>query len=110
MFITSLENETEGSTRWGSCRHPINLLNRKVNNDKNIIKTSIAISGFIVYLNYFRKVLKHFKFKYDYSDFIWVDVDSVICTMTLLFDVERNVFELDPVDRNSLNEFIEKPT
>ena len=30
--------------------------------------------------------------------------------MTMSFDVERDVFELDPVDGNSLNEFVENPT
>ena len=94
-------------TRWGSCRHPIDHLNQEVNKGK---QTSIAGTGFMVYFNYFRKVPVHFKFKYDYSDSIWVDVDSIICTITMSFDVERNVFELDPVDENSLNEFVEKST
>ena len=60
----------------------------------------------MVYLNYFTKILVHCKYKYDHSDFIWVDVNSIICTMTMSFDVERDIFELDPVDENSLNEFI----
>ena len=30
--------------------------------------------------------------------------------MTMSFDVGRDVFELDPVDGNSLNEFVEKST
>ena len=94
-------------TRWGSCRHPIDLLNREVNKGKKI---NIVGSSFMVYLNYFRKVPGHFKFKYDHSDSIWVDVDSIICTVTMSFDVERDVFELDPVDGNSLNEFVEKST
>ena len=64
----------------------------------------------MVYLDYFLKVPRHFKFKYDRSDSIWVDVDSIIYTMTMSFDIERDVFELDPVDENSLNEFVEKST
>jgi hypothetical protein len=43
-------------TRWGNCRHPIDLLNREVNKGK---KTSIAGSGCMVYLDYFRKVPGH---------------------------------------------------
>lgn len=35
--------------------------------------------------------------------FIWI-----ICTLTMSFDVERGVFELDLVDGNSLNEFVKK--
>ena len=89
--------------------HPIDLLNRKVNNDKK--KNKYCHIRFMVYLNYFRKILSHSKFNYDHSDFIWVDVDSVICTMTIMsFDVERDVFEFNPVDGNSLNEFVEKST
>ena len=94
-------------TRWKSCKHPIDRLNRKVNKDK---QTSIAQTNFMIYINYFRKVLEHFKFKYNHSDSIFVDVDSIICTVTMSFDVERDVFEFDPVDENSLNEFVEKST
>ena len=64
----------------------------------------------MVYLNYFKKVHRHFKFKYSHLGPIWVDVNNIICTVTMSFDVERDVFELDPVDRNSLNEFVEKST
>jgi hypothetical protein len=91
--------------RWGSCWQPIDLQNREVNKGK---KPGIAGSGFMVYLNYFRRVPRHFKFKYDHSDSIWVDIDSIICTVTMSFDAGRDVFELDPVDGNSLNEFVEK--
>ena len=90
-------------TRWGNCRHPINLLNREVNKGK---KSSIAGSGYMVYLIYFIKVPAHFKFKYDRSYSIWVDVHSIICTLTMSFDVEKDVFELDLADGNSLNGFI----
>ena len=82
-------------------------LNWEVNKCK---QTSIAGTGFMVYLNCFRKVPGHFKFKYDHSDSIWVDVNSIICKMTMSFDVERDVIELDPVDENSLNEFVGKST
>ena len=64
----------------------------------------------MVYLDYFRKVLGYFKFKYDHSDFIWVDVDSLICIVTMSFDVERDVFEFYPVDENFLNEFVKIST
>jgi len=63
---------------------------------------------FMVYLNYFRKVPGFFKYNYDHSDSFWVDVDTIICTVTMSYDVERDLFELDPVDGNSLNEFVSK--
>ena len=94
-------------TGWGSCRHPINCLNWEVNKGK---QTSIAITGFMVYLDYFRIVHGHFKIKYDHLDSIWVDIDSINCTVTMSFDVERDVFELDMVYENFLNEFVEKFT
>lgn len=93
------------STRWGNCRQPIDLQNRDVHKGK---KSGISGSGFMVFLNYFRRVPGHLKFKYDHSDSIWVDVDSIICTVTMSFDRDRDVFELDPIDANSLNEFVEK--
>ena len=73
-------------TRWGNGRHPIDLFNREVNKGK---KLNFAGSCFMVYLNYFRQVSGHFKFKYDHSNSIWVDVDYIICTVTMSFDVER---------------------
>ena len=54
-------------TRWRSCRHLIDRLNWEVNKGK---QTSIAGTSFMVYPNYFRKILRHFKFKYDHSDSI----------------------------------------
>lgn len=64
----------------------------------------------MVFLNYFWKAPGYLKFKYDHSNSIWVDVtDSIICTVTMSkYDREQDVFELDPVDANSLNEFVEK--
>lgn len=92
-------------TRWGNCRQPIDLQNREVNKGK---RTGIGGSGFMVYLNYFRQVPGFLKFKYDQTDSIWVDVDSIICTVTMSYDAQRDLFELDPVDGNSLNEFVDK--
>lgn len=92
-------------TRWGNCRQPIDLQNRDVSKGK---KPGNGGSSFMVYLSYFRRVPGQFKFKYDHSDSIWVDIDSIICTVTMSFDAERDVFTLDPVDGNSLNEFVEK--
>ena len=51
-------------TRWRNCSQPIDLQNQEVNRGKRV---GIAESAFIVYLNYFRKVPGHFKFKYDHS-------------------------------------------
>ena len=94
-------------TRWGSCRDPIDRLNWEVKRGK---RTSIAGTGFVVYLNCVKKNHGHFKFKYDHSDFIWVDIYNKFCKVTMSFDVEGDVIELDPVDENSLNNLVEKST
>ena len=92
-------------TRWGICRQPIDLQNRDVNKVK---KAGTNRSGFMVYLNYFRQVPGFYKFTYDHSDSIWVNVDTIICTVTMSFNAETEVFELDHVDADSLNEFVDK--
>ena len=48
----------------------------------------------MVYLNYLRKTPGHFKFKYDHSYFIWVDVDRIIGIVTMSFDVKREFLSL----------------
>jgi len=92
-------------SRWGNCKQPIDLQNRDVNKGK---RTGTSGSGVMVYLNYFWKVPSFYKFKYDHCDSIWVDVDTIICTVTMSFNAGSNVFELDPVDAEALNEFIDK--
>lgn len=92
-------------SRWGNCVNPIDLQNRDVQKGK---KAGSVAPNFMVYLSYFRKVPGFYKFKYDHSDSIWVDIDSIICTVTMSFNAENDVFELDPTDAESLNEFIEK--
>ena len=61
-----------------------------------------------MYLNYLKKVPGFYRYKYDHSDSIWVDVDTIICIVTMSFNVESDVFELDHVDATLLNQFIEK--
>ena len=65
-------------------------------------------SNFMVFLNYFRKVPGFYKFKYDHCDSIWVDVDTIICTIIVSFNADSDVFELDIVEADSLNKFIDK--
>ena len=92
-------------SRWGNCRQPIDLLQRDVNRDK---RTGTGGPLFMVFLNYFRKIPGFQKFKYDHYDSIWVDVYSIICTVTMSYDAEIDSFELDHGDANSLDEFVTK--
>jgi len=62
----------------------------------------------MVYLNYFRKVLGFFKLQYDHYNSIWMNVNTIICTMIMSYDAKTDSFELDLVDENSMNEFVEK--
>ena len=64
--------------------------------------------SFMVYLNYFRRIPSFYKFKYDHSDAIWVDVDTIICIVTMSFDAEKDCFELDHEDASLLNDFFLK--
>jgi len=92
-------------TCWGNCKQSIDLQIFQVNRDKG---PGIVGPTFMVYLNYFRKFLGFLKLKYNHFDSISMDVDSIICTMTMFYDVDRDLFELNPVDGNSLNEFVQK--
>lgn len=92
-------------TRWGNCRHPIDLQQREVTRGK---KPGTGEPSFMVYLNYFRKVPGFLKFKYDHVDSIWVDVDTIICRVTMSYDSKKDLFELDPIDGESLTEFVQK--
>lgn len=92
-------------SRWGNCTQPLDLQKRDVNRGK---RPGVGACTVMVYLNYFRKVPGFLKFKYDLTDSIWIDVDTIISTVTMTYDKERELFELDPVDSNSLNEFLKK--
>jgi hypothetical protein len=47
------------------------------------------------------------KFKYDHSDYKWVDIDTVISTVTLNYNAAQKLYSLEPTNFRSLNEFVE---
>ena len=47
------------------------------------------------------------KFKYDHFDYKWVDVDSIIFTLTLTFLSGPKLYSLNQDDYESLEEFIQ---
>jgi hypothetical protein len=47
------------------------------------------------------------KFKYDVSDSQWIDVDSIISTVTLSYCSVSAIYILDQNDANSLNLFVQ---
>ena len=62
----------------------------------------------MVMLSWFNKAPGQLKFKYDHSDWKWIDLDSIISTVTMSFNSNTNLYSLDPVDAASLNEFMAK--
>jgi hypothetical protein len=47
------------------------------------------------------------KFKYDVSDSQWIDLDSIISTVTLSYCSVSAIYTLDQNDANSLNLFVQ---
>ena len=90
--------------RWGPCRHAIDLQNRTA----QVGKKGITLPTYMIMLAWFKKIPGQLKFKYDLSDWKWIDLDSVISTVTMSFNSNTNLYSLDPADVVSLNEFVAK--
>ncbi len=60
----------------------------------------------MVLLSWFNKSCDNFKFKYDVIDIKWVDIDSIIFTITMNYEKEKYIYQLDCHDATSLDEFV----
>jgi hypothetical protein len=89
-------------TQWGLLRHPIDLMNRSSTSGKQ----SSSPCNLQVMLQYFRKCPGHLKFKYDHTDSRWIDVDTIITTVTLSYNSSTDVYTLYSEDADALNQFI----
>jgi hypothetical protein len=89
-------------SRWGISQQPIDLLNRSGGTSNSHGNTQIQ-----VLLNWFSKARVNLKFKYDVSDSQWIDVDSIISTVTLSYYSVLAIYTLDQNDANSLNLFVQ---
>jgi hypothetical protein len=89
-------------SRWGISRQPVDLLNRGGRTSTSHGSTQIQ-----VLLNWFSKARVNLKFKYDVSDSQWIDVDSIISTVTLSYCSVSAIYTLDQNDANSLNSFVQ---
>jgi hypothetical protein len=89
-------------SRWGISRQPVDLLNRGGGTSNSHGSTQIQ-----VLLNWFSKARMNLKFKYDVSDSQWIDVDSIISTVTLSYCSVSTIYTLDQNDANSLNLFVQ---
>lgn len=88
--------------QWGNCRNPIDMMNRTCVKGKKVSSTP----SIMVLLNWFTKSPGHLKYKYEGSDTQWIDIDSVISTVSMSFNMRTNVYTLDDTDAKSLDEFV----
>lgn len=77
-----------------------------MNLQKTVGKESNVQCNREVLLQYFRKVPGLNKFKYDHTDTRWIDVDTVITTVTLEYSCSTDVYTLATEDVDALNEFV----
>jgi hypothetical protein len=76
-------------------------------NKPNVVtKKPIGGLDIMVLLNWFSKSHGNLKFMYDVFDINWVDVDSIISTITMNYKKERYIYWLNCIDANSLDEFV----
>lgn len=86
-------------TQWGLLRNPINLKNLSATSRKqssNLCKVQVM-------LQYFRKFPRHLKFKYNHTDSRWIDVDTIIITVTMEYNPDSDVYILAAEDTDALN-------
>ena len=77
--------------QFGVLRQLVDLLARMEENGKqNPHNPHIEIM-----LQYYRKHLGQDKYKYDHTDSQWIDVDCIICTMTMTYNPRNEVYSLD---------------
>jgi hypothetical protein len=71
----------------------------------NVVANNIIGDPIImVLLNWFNKYCGNFKFKDDVNDTNWVDIDSIISTITM--NKEKDIYWLDCFNVASLDEFV----
>jgi hypothetical protein len=68
--------------------------------------SSIGGLVIVVLLNWFSKLCGNLKFKYDVIDTNWVNVNSIIFIVDMNYEKEKNIYWLDCIDANSLDEFV----
>jgi len=68
--------------------------------------SSIGGLVIVVLLNWFSKLCGNLKFKYDVIDTNWVNVNSIIFIVDMNYEKEKDIYWLDCIDANSLDEFV----
>jgi len=88
--------------QFGILRQPVDLLARMEENGKSKPQNP----HIEVLLQYYRKHGGRDKFKYDHTDSKWIDIDCIICTVTMTYNPVNEVYSLDRNDSRELNEFV----
>ena len=88
--------------QFGVLRQPVDLLARLEENGKRKAQ-NLHIE---VMLQYYRKYIGRDKFKYDHTDSKWIDIDCIICTVTLAYNPGNGVYSLDQNDAEHLRQFL----
>lgn len=91
--------------QWGLLQQPVDLMNL-MNLKETSAKQNSNTCNIQVMLQYFWKFPGHLKFKYDHTDTRWIDVDTIISTVTLEYNSTTDVYTLDSNDADALNEFV----
>ena len=63
-----------------------------------------------IMLNWFKPTPGRNIYKYDVTDTHWIDIDNVNCIVALSFKSNSNVYALQEVDGQVLEEFVSKTT
>ena len=80
----------------------VDLLNQKVNSwTKNPNNPHIEVM-----LHYYGKHPSHNKFEYDDTNSKWIDVDWVITTITINYNIINEVYTIDVNDSKKLFKFV----
>ena len=88
--------------QWDLLYHSVDLINQlAVAGKKNTNPSPIQ-----VLLQYFSETASLNKYKYDHSDTKWVDIECIITTITLSFNVVNSVYIVNREDADALNKFV----
>lgn len=89
--------------QFGVLRQPVDLLSRMEENGKrNLHNPHIEVM-----LQYYRQHVGRDKFKYDHTDSQWIDIDCIICTVTMSYNPVNEVYSLDRNDAEQLKKFVD---
>ena len=89
-------------SKWGISRQHVGLLSKPSSNGKK----NGSSCNIMVLLYWFSKARGSLKYKYDASNFKWIDVDSIISTITMTYQPSFQLYALDNIDVECLAEFV----